>query len=482
MAAASLLALAVGVPSILSGAFVAQAQEPEASTSTTVSSQTPTTPTTAARPSSIDPSLFEEASPEGPGRFVVDDRHAGISPALAGVEVTSPEVTKISNDIRGAESDLEAAQNAERDAVAEQASLAAASVDLVAQRDGLVRAEEEARGRNAAEIAERTRLEAAAERARILLSDLVTETYVAAGQPENPLNGSSITESSRRQTYSKNLFELKAAERRRLLADRDRHDGLAKIAANQASAARAAANETDQLIEENRLATVESVERQASSQQVQADLAAALVELRKELAKARRTATVDGLDFTLVILDAFYRAQETMASERPGCGLDWALLAGISKVESVHGRFGTSKVDEFADVRPRIIGVALNGVGFALITDTDGGAYDGDAIYDRAVGPMQFIPGSWRIFGRDANGDGLKDPNNYYDAALAAAEHLCRGGADVSTTAGRNSAVLGYNQDNSYLAIVSRYAAAYAEFEIPWVEIEPEPSESAAGG
>ena len=200
-------------------------------------------------------------------------------------------------------------------------------------------------------------------------------------------------------------------------------------------------------------------QRQASSQQLQIDLAAALVELRKELARERRTAAVDGLDFTLVILDAFYRASQTMAAERPGCALSWPLLAGISKIESRHGTFGTSQVDERADVRPRIIGVALNGVGFALITDSDGGAFDGDAIYDRAVGPMQFIPSSWKLFGRDANGDGIRDPNNYYDAALAAAEHLCRGGADVSTTAGRNSAVLGYNQDNSYLATVSGYAA-----------------------
>ena len=86
-------------------------------------------------------------------------------------------------------------------------------------------------------------------------------------------------------------------------------------------------------------------------------------------------------------------------------------------------------------MHPAIIGPALDGVEFASIPDSDGGRYDGDTTWDRAVGPMQFIPSSWAIFGEDADGDGFDDPNNMYDATLAAAEHLCRGGADTSTPA-----------------------------------------------
>ena len=59
--------------------------------------------------------------------------------------------------------------------------------------------------------------------------------------------------------------------------------------------------------------------------------------------------------------------------------------------------------------------------GFAAIADTDGGALDGDARWDHAVGPMQFIPSTWQLAGRDGNGDGTADPFNIDDAALSAA-------------------------------------------------------------
>jgi len=43
----------------------------------------------------------------------------------------------------------------------------------------------------------------------------------------------------------------------------------------------------------------------------------------------------------------------------------------------------------------------------AVVVDSDGGALDGDARYDRATGPMQFLPGTWRSIGADGNGDGV---------------------------------------------------------------------------
>ncbi len=56
---------------------------------------------------------------------------------------------------------------------------------------------------------------------------------------------------------------------------------------------------------------------------------------------------------------------------------------------------------------PPVRGPALSGGAFSAIRDTDGGRYDGDPVWDRAVGPMQFIPGTWRIWGADGNGDGV---------------------------------------------------------------------------
>ena len=87
--------------------------------------------------------------------------------------------------------------------------------------------------------------------------------------------------------------------------------------------------------------------------------------------------------------------------------------AGIGRVESNHGRFGGAVLQPDGSAVPKIIGPALNGVGFAYIADTDHGVWDTDTVYDRAVGPMQFIPGTWRSYGISASGgSGLGDPAN----------------------------------------------------------------------
>jgi hypothetical protein len=74
---------------------------------------------------------------------------------------------------------------------------------------------------------------------------------------------------------------------------------------------------------------------------------------------------------------------------------------------------------------------------------------------------MQFIPSTWARWGADANGDGVADPFNVNDAALAAARYLCAAGGDLRTTAGRTAAVLTYNYSNEYVARVLALAAAY---------------------
>jgi membrane-bound lytic murein transglycosylase B len=200
----------------------------------------------------------------------------------------------------------------------------------------------------------------------------------------------------------------------------------------------------------------------------QGELTVELGRVRAELAEARRTGEVTGAGMRLVVLDALWKAALVESERRPGCSLTWDLLAGISRVESRHGTFGGATVDRDGDAVPRILGPALDGVAFALITDSDGGRYDNDLVYDRAVGPMQFIPSSWALFGEDADGDGIDDPNNIYDATLAAAEHLCRGGWDVSTPEGRAGALFSYNQSEPYRASVESWQRAYAEL-LPWL-------------
>jgi murein DD-endopeptidase MepM/ murein hydrolase activator NlpD len=43
-----------------------------------------------------------------------------------------------------------------------------------------------------------------------------------------------------------------------------------------------------------------------------------------------------------------------------------------------------------------------------------------------AIGPAQFMPGTWEMYGVDANGDGKKDPRDPADAVAAQANYMCR--------------------------------------------------------
>jgi membrane-bound lytic murein transglycosylase B len=162
-------------------------------------------------------------------------------------------------------------------------------------------------------------------------------------------------------------------------------------------------------------------------------------------------------------LRAYQRAAAILDQADPACNLDWSLIAGIGRVESDHGRYGGNALDEQGKAQPGIYGLPLDGSGStARILDTDGGAYDNDAVYDRAVGPMQFIPGTWSMAGVDADQDGVKDPQDIDDAATASAVYLCAGSDDLATDAGKRAAVYRYNHSNEYVELVLSIAATYA--------------------
>ncbi len=161
----------------------------------------------------------------------------------------------------------------------------------------------------------------------------------------------------------------------------------------------------------------------------------------------------------VIMLGAYRHAAELEAHERPGCHVDWALIAAVGRVESGHARGGY--VDASGNTRVPILGPVLDGDGYAAIPDTDGGRLDADPVWDRAVGPTQFIPSTWRIYAADGNGDAIADPGNVYDATYATARHLCAGGLDLAAPANQRTAVLSYNHSDSYAATVLAYAAAY---------------------
>ncbi|MEQ4518135.1 lytic transglycosylase domain-containing protein [Pseudarthrobacter sp. B907] len=161
-------------------------------------------------------------------------------------------------------------------------------------------------------------------------------------------------------------------------------------------------------------------------------------------------------------LRAYVAAAATANDSAPKCGIGWNTVAAIGFVETAHGSYGGGSLNANGEASGPIVGPSLNGAGFAAIADTDAGALDGDARWDHAVGPMQFIPSTWQLAGRDGNGDGTADPFNIDDAALSAAAYLCAHGRDLSTAQGWTDAVYSYNQSGSYVRQVRDQAADYA--------------------
>ena len=241
---------------------------------------------------------------------------------------------------------------------------------------------------------------------------------------------------------------------------------------------------------------------------------------------------VAGTDIPLVALNAYVIAERIQEIEDPNCQIRWWMLAGIGKIESIHGHFGASTLDVNGDTTDRITGPALDGrilegaefltegvelpeateqtgaieielppapegattanaagaaaatttvavdaplpviKRLALIKDSDGGRLDGDPVYDRAVGPMQFIPQTWRRYETDGNLDEETDPQNVYDAALASARDLCAASGSMATVGGQQTAYFAYNHDQDYSDDVVAAADRYRRL----VEIPAEPA------
>jgi hypothetical protein len=171
-----------------------------------------------------------------------------------------------------------------------------------------------------------------------------------------------------------------------------------------------------------------------------------------------------GTGIPLRAYQAYVHAAAMINRTKPTCHMQWSLLAAIGRVESDHGLYGGSGIAPDGRVVPPILGARLDGslASSSVIHDSDNGRYDGDRLFDRAVGPMQFLPGTWAVFGLDADGDGRRDPQDIDDATYAAAAYLCANGTNVATKNGRWSAVYRYNHSDSYVQLVLGLADSYA--------------------
>jgi membrane-bound lytic murein transglycosylase B len=175
------------------------------------------------------------------------------------------------------------------------------------------------------------------------------------------------------------------------------------------------------------------------------------------------------LGIPIMALTAYRNAEQKMAAADPACGVSWNLLAGIGRIESMHANGGA--VDQNGTAVNPIYGPALDGTlpGNEVIIQ---GGSGNRVTYARAMGPMQFLPGTWARYASDGDGDGIADPQNLFDSTLAAARYLCSGGLNLRDSAGVMAAILRYNNSVPYAQNVLGWAAAYATGVVP-VDLPP---------
>jgi membrane-bound lytic murein transglycosylase B len=371
------------------------------------------------------------------------------SPDLPGLPSTAIELAQVpvSSD------DFEVAAAAYRDTAGRHTSAQNQRHDLDRTASDLVARSRELEAIRASSQARIAGLTARLDKVERAIQELAVETFVAGGEEER-LN----------EAVSSEAPATNEAERRDVLAGISMDVLLAERAAYQARID-AAAERADQAVTDLAKAR-EALELAATGRPAALDdelaSATAVAEERVVYEEARVLAQVEGVEFPLVALDAYYRAATTVAEERPTCGVEWWGLAGISRVEGRHGTYGGTLLMPNGDTNKRIIGIQLNGSNStAVVGDTDDGTLDGDASYDRAVGPMQFIPQTWRRFGADGNDDGTTSPFNLYDSTLAAATYLCTASRGLDADPGLRAAYFSYNHSVLYVDSVLGYARLY---------------------
>jgi len=186
----------------------------------------------------------------------------------------------------------------------------------------------------------------------------------------------------------------------------------------------------------------------------------------------RRAEQLAGVELQTVVFDAYLLGEQATA-DRDGCDVRWTTFAAIGFNESRHGTLHNATVDIWGNPSRTLLGPLLDGGassdqegnGFAVVRDSDRGLYDGNYRWDRAIGPMQFLPSTWMTWSADGNGDGAEDPQNMYDAVAGAANLLC--GLIEERGYDPHRYLLGYNGSGSYVRKVLRDGVGFEALFVP---------------
>jgi membrane-bound lytic murein transglycosylase B len=218
---------------------------------------------------------------------------------------------------------------------------------------------------------------------------------------------------------------------------------------------------------------VESQKRESELRTRAEEIAQKVLTLRARVFAESPLYIAEKVGVPLIALDAYQKAA-TWARTTQGCDIEWWGLAGTGRAESNHGMGGGGMYPNGDTIRP-VRSIALDGSASDTIHDSDNGVLDGDTVWDHAVGPMQFIPTTWRgyaaAYDLDANNDGVENPDNIYDAARATASYLCRNSRNLTTDEGLRRAYWSYNHVDRYVELCLRYAREFQAVGAPDVQV-----------
>lgn len=379
------------------------------------------------------------AGPVGAATAPAPPPGQGLSPEVAALPASSPELDRARRDLATLSSRLQRDQQDLERTTGELERVEAERLGvtgMVARRD--LQVERAAAGR---------------QRVRDDLRALATEWYVTGFGTLQALDPALSADALQELRHQRVMAQAAAAD-----TIANERFASARLAALRSERSSLAARRLT-LDDRSRTLTDRRDRLAASITQGGADLAGA----GRRVELARLNATIDGTDMSTIALDAYWRAANDLGAVDPRCGMTWWALAGIGRTESRHGTYLGTTLGTDGTVSAPILGPPLDGSnGFAVVRDSDGGTLDGTASTDRAVGPMQFLPSTWRTVGRDGTGDGVADPQNLYDAAVGAGVYLCRAGP-ITDDDGLRRAYFSYNRSQSYVDLVVQRADGYRD-------------------
>ena len=138
-----------------------------------------------------------------------------------------------------------------------------------------------------------------------------------------------------------------------------------------------------------------------------------------------------------------YRRASSMLQETDGrCEVPAALLAGIGRIMSNHGRAEGSQLQTGGLTSDRLVGLAGSPT-----ADVDGGQIDLSPVTDSRVGPLQVLPGQWLEF--LPVGAIESSPDWIYSSAIVTGRVLCSAGKGLKSNEGIHRALNAFTNNAS---------------------------------